>query len=241
MKHDEQWRLEQRGERAENVASWFFRLNGFLSIPGFVIHPDERRRHPRTEADLVGVRFPHSTENIAGRQMADDTRLTSLAKPPQILFILVEVKVDVCSVNGPWSDEQSGNMQRVIRRLGFAEEEEIEAIAQTMYKRLRWDESHAVVQYITVGRRANRDLQRTYPFLLQVTFDEISTFLHERFATFPEKLPSGNRVHSQWPDFGKRYGEWFSSTRRYSEESKVAVLRYIDGGTCLPTRRRPGL
>ena len=27
-----------RGERAESVAAWYFRLNGFLSIPGFVVH-----------------------------------------------------------------------------------------------------------------------------------------------------------------------------------------------------------
>jgi hypothetical protein len=54
-------------------------------------------------------------------------------------------------------------------------------------------------------------------------------------------LPSGNRVHSQWPDFGRSYGQWVSNTRRFREVSHVAVLRYIDEGTCLPTRRRPGL
>jgi hypothetical protein len=68
MNHDQQRHRDRRGERAEDIASWYFRLNGFLSIPGFVIHPDECRRHPRTEADLMGGRFPHSTENIAGRQ-----------------------------------------------------------------------------------------------------------------------------------------------------------------------------
>jgi hypothetical protein len=174
----------------------------------------------------------------AGKPQKPEVR--TLKRKSQILFILVEVKNDACSINGPWSDEQSENMQRAIRRLGFAKEEEIESIARTMYKQLRWEGNHAVLQYITVGRRANRDLQRTYPLLLQITFEEISAFLHERFVNFPEKLPSGNRVHSQWPDFGKRYGEWFSNTRRFREESHVAVLRYIDEGTCLPPRRRPG-
>jgi hypothetical protein len=241
MNNDEQRLLDRRGERAENVANWYFRLNGFLSIPSFVIHPDERRRRPRTEADLLGVRFPNSAERIAGKQMIDDARITGLARSPQILFILVEVKNDACSINGPWSDEQSENMQRVIRRLGFAKEEEMESIARTMYKQLRWEDSAAVLQYITVGRRANRELQRTYPLLQQITFEEISTFLHGRFDSFPAKLPSGNRVHSQWPDFGKRYGEWFGSTRRHREESHVAVHRYIEEGRCIPLQRKRGV
>ena len=29
------------GQRAEEVASWYFRLNGFLSLPGFVVHLDQ--------------------------------------------------------------------------------------------------------------------------------------------------------------------------------------------------------
>ena len=29
------------GTRAEEVASWYFRLNGFLSLPGFVVHLDQ--------------------------------------------------------------------------------------------------------------------------------------------------------------------------------------------------------
>jgi hypothetical protein len=49
-----------RGDRAEDVAHWYFRLNGFLSIPGFVVHPDVSRDYPLTEADLIGVRFSHS-------------------------------------------------------------------------------------------------------------------------------------------------------------------------------------
>jgi len=56
-----------KGERAEQVANWYFRLNGFLSIPGFIVHPDIQRPYPRTEADLIAVRFPYSKEKIASR------------------------------------------------------------------------------------------------------------------------------------------------------------------------------
>src|SRR5258708_5367262 len=106
MPRDEQRLLERKEERAENVAGWYFRLNGFLSIPSFVIHPGECRRHPRTEADLLGVRFHHSTEKIAGRQMTDDARIVILAKSPQLLFTIVEVKNDACSINEPWFERR---------------------------------------------------------------------------------------------------------------------------------------
>lgn len=102
-----------RGNNAENVAGRYFRLNGFLSMPGFVIHPDVVRTYPVTEADLIGVRFPFSCEVIAGRPMIDDRILTQLVSPAQTFFLLMEVKTDLCNINGPWSNPAGGSMQQV--------------------------------------------------------------------------------------------------------------------------------
>lgn len=152
----------QRGLRSEQVGSWYFRLNGFLSIPGFVVHPDQVREHPRTEADLIAARFPFSSEVIAGRPMVDDERLTRLVLPAKslftqrILFLLVEVKTNLCNVNGPWSNPRERNMQRVIRRLGFASPEEVDHIAMTMYEELRWEDERYVLQYVSLGRQRLR-------------------------------------------------------------------------------------
>jgi hypothetical protein len=224
---------DRRGEWAEQVAGWYFRLNGFLSIPGFVVHPDEPRRHPRTEADLLGVRFPHSSEALMGRSMEDDAWIRECAKA---LFIITEVKADVCKVNGPWSREKEGNMQRAIRRLGFAADDLVAGIAQAMYENLHWEDSTHVLQYVAAGSRVNRDLERTYPQLEQITWEQISNFLFKRFTDFPEKLRAGGRVHNQWPDFGRKYGEWFYQRGR-RERSVDAVQRYIETGHCIP---RPG-
>ena len=87
MSHVENQRdPHERGIRAEQIASWYFRLNGFLSIPGFIVHPDQVREYPRTEADLIAVRFSLSQEIIAGRPMVDDALLTQLAPPDRRLF-----------------------------------------------------------------------------------------------------------------------------------------------------------
>lgn len=218
----------KRGERAEHVSNWYFRLNGFLSIPGFVVHPDTPKRCPLTEADLIAVRFPNSTEVIDQRPMVDDTLLTSLANSKQTLFLLVEVKLDLCKINGPWSDSAAGNMQRVIRRLGFAEADLVDHIAHQMYAGLRWEDGETVLQYIAVGQRANGGLQRTYSRIQQITWDQISDFLFNRFNQFPEKLPDdGRSIHGQWPDFGRRFG---IQMRRMSSEQEARdfVRQYIE-------------
>lgn len=221
----------RRGERAEGVASWYFRLNGCLSIPGFIVHPDEVRSTPITEADLIAVRFSRSTEVIANRVMEDDAILTALTRPSQILFLLVEVKTDVCNINGPWSDRTKAAMQRVVRRIGFAPEPSVESIAETMYDRLRWEDANHVLQYVAVGKRPNDGRQRQYPGLLQITWDDMSDFFFRRFAAFPEKLPSNGRtIHGQWPDFGRFYGQ---QSRKIASitQSRDLVWDYIDKGT----------
>lgn len=219
----------KRGAHAEHVSNWYFRLNGFLSIPGFVVHPDTPKRYPLTEADLIAVRFPNSSEVIGERSMVDDSLLTLLANRQQKLFLLVEVKSDLCKINGPWSDPVAGNMQRVINRLGFAKVESVDRIAQQMYAGLRWEDEETVLQYVSVGQRINDGLQRTYPKLRQITWDQISDFLFTRFKQFPEKLPDdGRSVHEQWPDFGRRFGK---GLRRMSsvQDAREFVRQYIEG------------
>jgi len=121
-------------------------------------------------------------------------------------------------------------MQRVIRRLGFASPEEVDVIAQTMYKELRWEDHRFVLQYVSLGRRRNEDVGSRYPRLIQITWDDIADFLYERFEMFPEKLPPhGNTIHSQWPDFGRFYGKWICEMAS-PQQSRLLVWQYIDQG-----------
>lgn len=228
-----------RGRRSEDVAVWYFRLNGFLTIPGFIVHPDERRLRPHTEADLLGVRFPFSRERLARQEMQDHSLLTGIDnKGGRPVFILVEVKADLCNINGPWSEREQANMQRVIRRLGFVDDQSVDAIANDMYNSARWEDDDFVLQYVCVGDRKNDGRQRQFHNLLQIDWGEIAQFLWSRFSDFPEKLPDGGPVHEQWPDFGRAYGEWFqlqsgqSSRTGNDGKRQIAVQRYIKRGTC---------
>lgn len=121
-------------------------------------------------------------------------------------------------------------MQRVIRRLGFAGKG-FTAIADEMYRTLRWDDTKFALQYVAIGARRNPTLQRNFQGLVQITWSEIGAFLFARFRDFPEKLPDTGRVHAQWPDFGRSYGAAFPGLKS-EKDSLSAVLRYIKTGSC---------
>jgi hypothetical protein len=237
------------GVRAEEVASWYFRLNGFLSLPGFVVHIDQdkavigsdgRPRYQRTEADLIGVRFVESKEIIfsfgSTKEMKDDPILTGICSnspTKQALFILVEVKTGRCKMNGPWTDMHSKNMQRVIRRLGFAiNENQVEKIALDMYRFGKYEDEYYILQYICIGGEKNLDISARYSRVVQIDWTEIGQFLIDRFLSFPEKTPDG-QVHDQWPEFGKKFGKWITNKQKTGNLVNInpAVIKgYIKTG-----------
>jgi hypothetical protein len=55
---------------SESLTYWYFRLNGFFTIPNFVVHPD-RGSKQRTEVDVFGIRLPNRHELLAN-PMEDD-------------------------------------------------------------------------------------------------------------------------------------------------------------------------
>jgi hypothetical protein len=246
---EEKNRDRKVGQRAEEVASWYFRLNGFLLLPGFVVHIDQFKatfgrdgepRYQRTEADLLGVRFVESKEIIFAfdgkKVMKDDQRLTSICSnstTKQALFILVEVKTGLCEMNGPWTKIRDENMQRVIRRLGFAVDDvQVQKIADHMYRCGKYEDDYYVLQYICIGSEKSLEISERFTSVLQINWFEIGQFLIERFLSFPEKTPDGH-VHDQWPDFGKKFGKWITAkqkTGNLADINPAVIKRFIKTG-----------
>lgn len=239
-----------RGHRAEDVTEWYFRLNGFFLIPGFIVHPDAPRSTPRTEADLLGIRLKHSSEGLwrprrgvqfranAPTVMTDDSLLTAPSKVgtvPKHLVAMVEVKAGPCSINGPWSDRgpDSGtvsqtNMARALTRVGFGNRSEVAIAAAGMFESLRHESTEFVVQYFSVGKDTSPDLANRYPLLKQITFDQIATFLKVRFSGFPEKIPQDRSI-SLWPGFGDAFRWWFESARHNQAPTDRQCLAFVQG------------
>jgi hypothetical protein len=87
----------------EKVAYWYFRLNGFLQIENFIVHP-ERRGGQRTDADLLAVRFPYRAERLfddPSDTMADDEQLLALCQPIRSKPVAAITTDDVLAVLEP--------------------------------------------------------------------------------------------------------------------------------------------
>ena len=69
--------------KTDDLAYWFFRLNGFLSIVNFVVHKDTRSEAGGTDADILGVRFPYRAE-LFERPMPDYREFTKLRVVPTL-------------------------------------------------------------------------------------------------------------------------------------------------------------
>jgi len=205
---------------AAKIAYWYFRLNGFLNIENFVVHPEPREQQSqKTDADLFGVRFPYRRE----LDMKDDSPFEGKRTRP--LFMIAEVTRGQCKLNGPWVNADRKNIDYILSAIG-AFPDDHEAIAADIYKHCVYpaptDKARErEFQLIAAGMSADKQLQETYPQLLQLTLDSMLSFMYQRFGAYR----SQKKDHSQWDDFGKTL--WTESEHCKAEEFIEKILRRV--------------
>ncbi len=202
-----------RGRLAESLAYWFLRLNGFLTIENFIIHPDADADHngARTDADIVGVRFPFRDE----QGLLDFPFFAQLDAP---IFLAVEVFAgETCKINGAWSEPERNNVGRLLAAMGVVPKGELGGATQMMYEQCHYASRtapHFFLQYAATGFERSAALTERFPSLLQLTWKEILVFIHRRFAQHRRQKED----HKQWRSDGLRL--WENSER--GEERFVA-------------------
>src|SRR5690606_29288568 len=169
---------------------WYLRLNGFLIIPNFVVHPD-RGQNQETDVDLIGARFPYRAENLV-RPMKDDSRFTAVGETT--LIALVEVKAGAMRLNGPWTNKERNNMRRVLSAIGPLPHEETGLAARSLYKIGSYQSQLYQVMLICIGSRVSEDLTQSHPAVPQITWREILCFIYDRFRAYRNE----KRSHGQW-------------------------------------------
>lgn len=180
----------------EDLAYWYFRLNGFLTIKNFVVHPDMGSEQ-RTDVDIIACRFPYRAELIT-KPMKDDVRLIITGQ--RILIYLAEVKQDHCNLNGPWTKKSRGNMQLVLRALGAFPQREIECVAQCLYDNGYFENDKYRISLLCLGSRENRELKNSFPEVPQIIWSHVLEFIYQRFYEYREQKLN----HSQWDSVGKK-------------------------------------
>jgi len=194
----------------ERLAYWYFRLNGFMTIENFLVHP-ETGSNSRTDVNILATRFAYCRENIV-RPMIDDPRVISCKTFANI--IIAEIKTGTYSLNGPWTEPSHQNMERVLRSIGCATENEVALAAQSLYATGRWFNGTATVRLFAVGERTNDDLLIDRE--QQIEWASVIAFCVDRFRAYSRQKAS-NR---QWSPDGIRLRELalhnnIGSIRRY--------------------------
>lgn len=218
--------------RTEDLAGWYLRLNGFLTMPNFIVHRDEGYGQ-RTEADILAVRFPYREEVVCefgddgvAREsaMADDRIFVELTRKPCIL--ITEVKATTCSLNDRLIDPAEHNLERVLRVIGILPRDQIAAASAAVYRNGFVDYQEVYIGFCCVGERINRHLGnprlkcRYDPARVpQITFEQISEFIYGRFDAFTNQ----KRYHHQWGCVGRLLWDLFYKAG--TKDSYVNAIR----------------
>ncbi|WP_126440541.1 hypothetical protein [Pelolinea submarina] len=196
----------------EIIAYWFFRLNGCATITNFIIHPD-RRGSQHTDVDVLAVRFPHRAELLtSGEPMLDHPVFTSDGR---IDILFAEVKHGQCHLNGPWTNPEDENMQRVLYAVGAFDQQQVYEVAQALYQEGIYQNDIYRVRLFAVGERKNNAIIHT---AVQLLWDEILVFIFNRFASYQAQKAH----HGQWDSIGRQL---FELASRHTQEEFIKTVR----------------
>jgi len=149
----------------QELAYWYFRLNGFFTMNNFILHSD-RKGPQKTDCDILGVRFPYRAE--FSEQNDFDEKEFRIAVP---YFVIAEVTTSPCKLNGPWTEPSKRNVDAVFAALGLLKQEEIAFVAQKLYKQGSYATQEFYSSFFCIGRSINDELKKQYPSVPQKTWE----------------------------------------------------------------------
>jgi hypothetical protein len=198
---------DERLINIEEVAYWFFRLNGCLTIKNFVVHPDSRGGQ-RTEVDILAVRFPYRCELItSGEPMIDHEVFKS---SDLIDIVIAEVKRNDCEINDPWINQPDENMHRILYAIGAFKKDDVPKVAYSLYDQGYYQKDNFSVRIFAIGSTKKNS---KFPKVVQITWDEILGFIYDRFKKYQDLKAN----HPQWDQIGKDLYEKSTSFRNKDE------------------------
>ncbi len=181
------------GQRAEIVAAWYFRFNGYFPLTGFVLQDAGAEKQPGqqlTDADVLAIRLPYAEEIIKGKHR-DKHVLTDGALDlcdGVTDFIIAEVTSLSCKLNWlqPNAVVNPEFLAYMLRRFGHWRAEQVESIADTLSHEHRYKRNRVRVRLISVGMRTSDSLPGS---IIQITLHDILRYLQRHFSSFDAFAP----------------------------------------------------
>ncbi len=86
---------------SESLTYWYFRLNGFFTIPNFIVHSD-RGTLQRTDVDVFGIRLPNRRELLQDPMEDDEvfSRVTGKAFIAMVLRVTARRLLQIVRYGG---------------------------------------------------------------------------------------------------------------------------------------------
>ena len=200
---------------SEELASWYFRLNGFLTIPNFILHPS-RRGGQRTDFDVIGVRFPHRREF---EQEHDEPEF----QKPRPYFIFAEVKTGIAEFNKTWTELAKGNLSDVLKAVGMFLPGDTARIAEHLSQHGWFENEVGYVSLLAIGERLAVSTCISYRGLPYRTWPQILRFIFNRF----EKFQGIKTDNEQWDATGRDLWSLYVSNKTFEAFAATARRKFL--------------
>jgi hypothetical protein len=201
----------------EQVAYWFFRLNGCLTMVNFVVHP-EWRGSQRTDVDIVAVRFPHRLEAVGPQKPLQDHRLFQDRK--KVDLVIAEIKTGRCSLNGPWTARELGNLPLVLGAIGVFAQNQLASVVQCLYDESYYENSNFIIRLFSLGRQKNAGLAKN---VVQVEWPEVANFFFDRFSAHGKYKTQ----HEQWDSCGQTLFKLWEEFKHCRDKFTITLFKQM--------------
>lgn len=187
----------------ETLAYWYLRLNGFIPMRNFVLHPSvDATDKNSADSDLLAVRFPHVYEEIGGQP--DDWDITwnkwGLQLEKEIIGLIVEVKTSPEIGPGQVSNAFSGmRLQQAIHRMGMFESENVSLLVEGLMQKSFVKEGSYCVGKMLFSHRKGDNLW------MNMTFEDTVKFIQKRMKNYSQDK---RRARMFFPDELVQYFAW---------------------------------
>jgi hypothetical protein len=220
----------------EKLVYWYLRLNGFLQIENFYVHP-AGTGGARTDADLLAVRFPHRAERLFDRPtdvMMDDEKNLFLTHE-RIDIVIAEVTRLRCKLNGPWTDREKQNIHRVLAAIGCIPGGMIGEAADALYQYGYFEDPKLLrVRLVAIGSERNTDIAVRFPQVVQIIWDDLLRFVWQRF----QKYRNQKADTQHWDTTGRTLKRWVNEARGREEDFIIRSRQALENWHMLKQARR---
>lgn len=162
----------------EELAYWYFRLNGFFPITNFVIHKSGQI-HYTSDCDIIAVRPPKVYEDVGGQPQDWDAKLTKALDFTKTIGIICQVKTGRYDLKDIFKREY---VAACVARLGFTSHDEASRLAQELALRPTIDaEDNCQFGKLLIAKK-----EVASEHFLFLSLEHVRRFIRERIQKYPK-------------------------------------------------------